>query len=191
LPFPQALCGSFVLACPGGEPPLFGHGGRAFALAPAATVGFGVGLAVGLGVGLGVGAGVDRAVGRGVWAGVGAAVGFAGSAGDATAGVEAKAEVALALTRVADGVTDGVAVCAGPDGVTDGAWDGVSPAGGDCVVSALGVPALVGDATGTTAIWLGPPLAIDRRCSSNPPIPKAIVARTIFRTPRLRMSRAR
>ena len=182
------------MAWPGGEPPLFGHGGRAFALLPAATVGFGVGLAVGLGVGRAVEAGVDLGVGRGVWAWVGAAVGLAGSAGVATAGVEASAEVALGLTSVADGVTDGVAVCPGPDGVTDGAWDGVSPAGGDWVVSALGVLGVlapVGDAIGTTAIWLSPPLAVDRCCSPNPPIPRAIVARTIFRTPRLRMSRAR
>jgi hypothetical protein len=92
---------------------------------------------------------------------------------------------------VADGVTDGVGVWAGPDGATDGAWDDVSPAGGDCVVSALGVPAPVGDAMGTTAIWLGPPLALARCCNSTPPMPRAIVARTMFRTPKLRMSRAR
>jgi hypothetical protein len=140
---------------------------------------------------LGVGAGVDRAVGRGVRAGVAAAVGFAGPAGDATAGVAARPEVAVGLPGVAEGVPDGVGVGAGLDGVTVGAWDGVSPGGGDWVVSAVGVLAPVADAVGTTAIGFGPPLALARCCSSTPPMPRAIVARTIFRTPRLRMSRAR
>jgi hypothetical protein len=178
-----------VLAWPGGEPPLFGHGGRAFALPPAAAVGFGVCLAVGLGVTLGVGAGVDPAVGRGVREGLAAAVGFAGPAGDAAAGVAARPAFAVGLPEVAEGVPDGVGVGGGPDGVTDGAWEGVSPAGGDWVVPSVGVLAPVGDAVATTAI--GPPLALARCCSSTPPMPRAIVARTIFRTPRLRMSRAR
>ena len=128
LPFPQALCGPSVLAWPGGEPPLFGHGGCALALPPAATVGFGVGLAVGLGVGRGVAAGVGRAVGRavrwGVGAAVGAAVGLAGVAGVATAGVDARPEVGLGLTTMPDGVVDGEGVAVEPDGVVDAVTEG-------------------------------------------------------------------
>ena len=175
---------------------MFGHGGRALAPPPAATVGFGVGLAVGLGVGRGVAAGVGRAVGRGVRLGVGsavgAAVGLAGVAGDATAGVAARPEVGLGPTTMPDGVADGAGVGGRPDGVTEGGGseDG-SPGGGDDVVPAVGVPPAVGVGVAMTAIWLGPPLAVARCCSSAPPIPSAIVARTIFRTPKLRMSRAR
>jgi hypothetical protein len=154
------------------------------------AVGLAVGLTVGWAVALGVGAGVGLAVGW-VGADVGAAVGFAGRPGDATSGVEADAAVGLAPTGMADGVTEGEAVGAEPDGAGDSVGDKVSPAGGDCVVPAVGVLPPVGVAVGTTAIRLGAPLALARCCSSTPPMLSAIVARTIFRTPRLRMSRAR
>lgn len=204
LPFRQALCGSSVLAWPGGVPPLVGHGGRALDLPFEADVGFGVGLAVGFGVGLGVGlavgagvaravgAGVARAVGAGVgspvaagWLGrgvvgvPGAVVGLPGTAGDA----EATAMVGLGPTSVPVAVGDGEGA-----GDPDGVVGGVSLAGGCGEVPDVGgVPAVVG--VGTIAI--GPLLAPARCCSSTPPIPSAIVARTRFRTPRLTMSRAR
>jgi hypothetical protein len=212
LPFPQDECGSFVLAWPGGVPPLLGHGGCAFALLPDAAVGSGFGFLVGLAVGLGVGSVVGRTVGWGVGAAVGAAVGggvgslvaagwlgrgvagvpgapvgLAGTTGDATTGVVATAVGGLGLTSVAEGVADGE----GAGAVSDGVAAGVSPAGADWVAPALGVLPPLGVAVGTTAIWLGPPLALARCCSSKPPMPMAIVARKIFRTPRLRMSRAR
>jgi hypothetical protein len=112
---------------------------------------------------------------------------LAGAPGDATAGVETTAVAGLGLMSVPEGVGDGKGASADSDG--EGA--GVSPAGGDWVVPAVGVLPPVGVAVGTTATWLGPPLALARCCSSAPPMPRAIVARTIFRTPRLRMSRAR
>jgi hypothetical protein len=208
LPFPQDEWGSFVLAWPGGLPPLLGHGGCAFAVLPDAAVGCGVGFLVGLAVGWGVvwgvGWGVGAAVGAGVGGGVGspvaadwlgrgvagvpgAPVGLAGTAGEAVAGVEATAVVGLGLRSVLEGVADGE----GAGAVSDGVATGDSPAGADWVASLVGVLPPVGVAVGTTAIWLGPPLALARCCSSKPPMPRAIVARTIFRTPRLRMSRAR
>jgi len=74
LPFflPHDLCGSSVLAWPGGGPPFVGHGGRALA----SPDGLAVEIA-GFGVGFGVGRGVGRAVGVGVRTGVGLAVGAA------------------------------------------------------------------------------------------------------------------
>jgi hypothetical protein len=121
---------------------------------------------------------------------MGALVGFPGPAGDATAGVAAGPVVGPVLTDVAEGVPDDVGVVPGLDGVADGDSDGLAPGGDDWVVPADGVPAPVGEAVCTTATWFGP-RALARCCSSTPPMPRAIVARTMFRTPRLRMSRAR
>jgi hypothetical protein len=156
-------------------------------------VGFGVGLAVGAGVARAVGAGVARAVGAGVgspvavgWlgrgvAGVpGAVVGLPGTAGDA----EATAMVGLGLMSVPVAVGDGEGA-----GEPDGVDGGVSLAGGCGEVPDVGGVAAVVVGVGTIAI--GPLLAPARCCSSTPPIPSAIVARTRFRTPRLTMSRAR
>jgi hypothetical protein len=160
---------------------LLGHGGCAFAFAGDAAVGAGVGFLVGLAVGTGVGPLVGLAVRLGV--------GLAGTSGVATAGIDAPADVGLGLTAAGEGVTDGEVVGAEADGV----GPGVSPGAGDSVDPGVGVPAPVGVGVdvGTMAIWLGPPLALARCWSSTPPMPRAIVARTMFRTPRLRMSRAR
>jgi hypothetical protein len=50
----------------------------------------------------------------------------------------------------------------------------------------------MGVGVGTTAIAAdGVAEPVARCCNSTPPIPNAIVARTRFRTPRLRTSRAR
>jgi len=189
---------------------LLGQGGCAFGLL-FALVGFGVGFLVGRGVGSAVGPAVGLAVGLGVafgvgWAvliGVGAAVGvgvrppvavgWLGRAeGPATGAVVGVTEVpgeALATT------IDGLGLASGPEGLAAG-----EPLG-DAAGTALGdgwapgdadepaVPAGLGVGVDTTAI--GPLLSLARCWSSKPPRPSAIVARTRFRTPRLRMRRAR
>jgi hypothetical protein len=172
-------------------------------------VGSFVGLAVGLGVGRGVGAAVGAALGAGVgsrvaagWLGrgvdvaPGAPVGPPGATGEPTAGVAATADVGLGLRAVPDGLADGDDTGAEPDGEDtgaepDGVVAGVSPAVGTAVALEVACAPLVGAGVGTIATWLGPPLALARCCSSTPPTLRAIVARTIFRTPRLRTSRAR
>lgn len=181
---------------------MLGHGGCAFDLPLDADVGFGVGLAGGFGVGSLVGFAVGAAVGFAVGLAVGAAVGSPVAAGWLGRGVdgakgaadglpgtpgEAEAIAELGLGIVLDAVGDGEGAGADPDGVADG----VSLAGGCWELPGVGVVPAVGVAVGTIAIALGPPLALARCWSSTPPMPSAIVARTRFRTPRLRMSRAR
>lgn len=206
LTLPHDLCGSLVLVWPGGGPFFVGQGGRAlaatgFAVRTAGSgvarcVGRGVGRAVGAGGGFGVAAGVGRAVGADVGALVGAAVGatvgcVTGCCAPVGAGVEPgwTPGGADARPEVGDGSgPDGEA--SGPDGVGRGA-EGVGSLGGPlppagCVP--VGEP--IGDGVVTTATG-GWPDGVVRCWSPTPPIPNAIVARTRFRTPRLRMSRAR
>jgi hypothetical protein len=192
---------------------LFGQGGCAFGLLVVALVGFGVGFLVGGGVGSAVGRAVGLAVGLGVgfgvgWAvrtGVGAAVGLGvgppvavgwlgraeGPATGAVVGVTGVAGEALATAIV------GLALTSGPEGLAAG--DPLGEPLGDALGTPLGEACAPGDAdepavpsglgVDTTAIWL---LRSFARCwSSTPPRPSAIVARTRFRTPRLRMRRAR
>jgi hypothetical protein len=186
------------LLWPGGGAPVEGHGVLAFAIL--GGFGSGFGLAVGFGVavtGLGVGAGVTRGVGAGVICGVGAGVGAALGAGvgaELAPGVPGLDEgTATTSLGDADGLgsldgdglaTDGLAVAAGSVvGPTDGD-------AGPCVVGGVsGSVRGVGMAGGTCAI--GAAEAPARCCSSAPPIPSAITARTRFRTPRLRMTRMR
>ena len=155
-----------------------------------AAVGFGVGLAVGAAVGATVGFGGGLPVevgwlGRGVDVAPGAPVGLAGTAGEAVA----TAMVGSGLTGpvpVGDGEGDGI----GSLGEAVGAgWEAFGGLPGDALDPPVGAAIGVGVATMATA--LGPPLPLARCCSETPPIPSAIVARTRFRTPRLRMSRAR
>ncbi len=175
------------------------------------------GLAVGCGLGGVVGAtdgaveelGVGLPVGRGVGRGVGGAVGPAVGATDGR-GVSRGRGVGSGPGTTARGVVRGaidaatwVPVGTGPDGdefgisrlpVGDGATvDGDGPPPGGLVGGPLGrAPVAVGLAVGvgTTATSDGVGGVV--RCwSSRPPIPSAITARTMFRTPRLRMSRAR
>lgn len=185
---------------------MLGHGGRALDLPLDAEFGFGVGAFVGLAVGFGVGSfvgfadgaavgfgvglGVGGTVGspvaagwlaRGVEGATGAVVGLPGTPGDA----EAIADVGLGLASVPDAVGDGEGAGAEPDGVAAGD----SPADGCWEFPEVGV--VLGVAVGTIAIALGPLLELARCCNSTPPMPSAIVARTRFSTPRLRMSRAR
>ena len=144
-----------------------------------AAVGFAVGAAVGRDVGRGPivrsGVGVEEPVGfvgRGVAAGV---VGV-GVARGTTA-----MPVGLALGDAdVDVDGDGEATAGDELGPIDGAeTDGVAVGG-----FAVGV--------GTAATGpVGWAEAMARSRSSTPPIPRAIVARTRFSTPRLRMSRAR
>lgn len=194
---------------------MLGQGGRAFALLVGALVGSGVGflvgravgsavgravgLAVGLGVGLGVGWAVRTGVGAAVGLGVGplVAVGWLGRAeGPATGAVVGVTGVpgeALA-TEI-----DGLGLASGPEGLAAG--DPLGEPFGEATGTPLGegwapgdadepvVPVGLGVGVDTTAI--GPLLSLARCWSSKPPRPSAIVARTRFRTPRLRMSRAR
>jgi hypothetical protein len=186
------------LLWPGGGAPSDGHG--VLPLAALGGFGSGFGLGVGFGVavaGLGVGAGVTRGVGAGVTCGLGAGVGAALGAGvgsELAPGVPGLDEGAATTRRGdADGLgsidgeglaTDGLAVAAGwVVGPTDGD-------AGPCVAGALvGSVRGVGMAGGTCA--MGAAEAPARCCSSAPPIPSAITARTRFRTPRLRMTRMR
>jgi hypothetical protein len=203
LPLPQGLCGSVVLVCPGGGPPFVGHGGRTLTAAGLAvrTAGSGVarwvGRGVGRAVGFGVGAGVGAAVGADVGAPVGAAVGcVAGCSVPVGAGVAPGATPggadASPLVGVGDGSPDGEA--SGPDGVGSAADEDGDGAGWlGCPLPSVGCVE-AGDALEagvcTTATGGGLDVAF-RPWSSTPPTPNAIVARTRFRTPRLRMSRAR
>jgi hypothetical protein len=172
-------------------------------------LGFGVdvaGLGVGAGVTRGVGAGVTRGVGRGVGAavvcgvgaGVTAGVGAGVTAGDVGCSGEAVA-LAGAVGRGPDGDAEGLGsiegdALAGGVALADGSTDGCPPGGevGGCVPDvSVGscVPAGVG--VGTAAMSVGRREAAACCCSSTPPMPRAIVASTRFRTPRLRMSRTR
>ena len=185
------------MAWPGGAPFLLGHGGCALALPVEADVGAGVGAFVGLGVGLAVGAAVGAAVGFGVglpvdvgWLGrgvdvaPGALVGLAGTTGEAVATAIVGSGLTGPPLPVGDG--DGIGPLGEALGVSVGA---VAEVPGDALDPPEG--AAIGVGVATTATALGPPLALARCCSETPPIPSAIVARTRFRTPRLRMSRAR
>jgi hypothetical protein len=186
----HGLCGSTVLVCPGGGPPSVGHGGRALA----AAGGFGVdtiGFGVGLGGGFGVGRGVGRAVGVGVLAGIGA-------------GVESAVGAAVGAVGAPVGGAAGPWPTVGPcdaagttfgDGDAAPAGDGIGwPEPGCPVVPGpwLGVATLVEPGVGVvTTATRGCPDPSARCWSPTPPMPMAIVARTRFRTPRLRTRRAR
>jgi hypothetical protein len=193
LPFPPEQGRSPVSATllwPGGGAPSEGHGVLALATLGGFGAGFGLGVGFGVAVtGLGVGAGVIRGVGTGVGAALGAGVGS-----ELAPGIPGLDEGAATTRRGdADGLgsidgeglaMDGLAVAAGSVvGVTDGD-------AGLCVAgAAVGSVRGVGIAGGTCAI--GPAEGPARCCSSAPPIPRAIPARTRFRTPRLRMTRMR
>lgn len=211
LPLPHDWWGSAVLAWPGGVPFLLGQGGCALALLVEAGVGAGVGAFVGLAVGLAVGAAVGFGVGLAVGAAVGATVGFGVGlpvdvgwlgrgvdiAPGAPVGLAGAAGEAVATAIVGSGLT------APPVTVGDGEGDGAGGLGealaageesvgelsGDALDSPVG--AAIGVGVATMATSPGPPLPLARCCRETPPIPSAIVARTRFRTPRLRMSRAR
>ncbi len=202
------------LSCPGGAAPGAGHG--FLTLAALGGFGFGVGLGFGVGrgvaaTGFGVGFGVTRGVGAGVTRGVGAAVAAgvpAGVGAAVTAGVGpavlpgAGAGVTTgtkgdpeARAAVGDGLAegDGLASIDG-DGLVGGGSE-ADPAGVDVGpgVSAAGVASgTVGLAVGITATT---PLArADAAAccwSSTPPMPRAMVASTRFRTPRPRIRRTR
>jgi hypothetical protein len=152
-----------------------------------------VGASVGFGDGLGVGAVVGWGVGRGlaVRPGVGAAdavgvgpPGVTGAVlGPGVASGTTAMPVGLAAGEAGGDVDGNAAVVGEGDGVTGGALGTVD--GGD-------VAGPAGVWVGTTATGAdGAAEGIDRSRNSTPPIPRAIVARTRFRTPRLRMSRAR
>lgn len=139
----------------------------------------GVGAAVGVGVGPPVAVGW---LGGAEGPGTGAVVGVTGVPGEALA------------TAI-----DGLGLASAPEGLAAG--DPPGEALGDALGTPLGegwapgdedepaVPAGLGVGVDTTAI--GPLLSFARCWSSKPPRPSAIVARTRFRTPRLRMRRAR
>lgn len=194
LPLPPEHGRSIVplpLFLPGGPAPGAGHGVLLFA------TGFGLGVDVaGLGVGdgvtRGVGAAVVCAVGAGVTTGVGAGV----TAGDVGAGeaVAGAGDVGRRLVADAEGLgsIDGDALVSG-DPLGDGSPDGC-PLGvdvGGCVPD-VSVGSRVPSGVGVgTAAMSGRREAEACCCSSTPPMPRAIVASTRFRTPRLRMSRTR
>jgi hypothetical protein len=188
------------LLCPGGGAPSDGHG--ALSLAGFGGLGglgglgvFVTGLGVGAGVTRGVGAGVARGVGAGVTCGVAAGVGSALGAG---VGPEWPAGVprGVSVPPTGLGSADGLALIDGDGLATDGlAVAGGSLAGavdGDAGPCVSGAVVGAGVDVGTSGTWaMGPADADARCCSSTPPIPSAIDARTRFRTPRLRMSRVR
>jgi hypothetical protein len=171
--------------------------------AAGALVGAGVGLGVGFGVGLGVARGVGcavwvaRGVASGVWAGAvvgplvelgwlgagvvnGPWVGWPGMTGELLAtAIEGLGTAGLGLVRPVGAVL-GEAVSPG---------DALALAGTPVGVDA-GTP-VDGVGVETWAIWPGCPERWARCWSSAPPMPSATVARTRFRTPRLRMRRAR
>jgi hypothetical protein len=174
--------------------------GVAGGLGVAADVGRAVGAAVGRAVGALVGAAVGAEVGAAVAPPVGAAVGcVAGCCVPVGSGVEPGARPGGAEARPVVGDGDGSpgGEASGPEGVGSGAdgdpegagWPGwlgwpLPPVG---CVPGCDVPG-VGVFTMATGGW---PDAASRCWSPTPPTPNAIVARTRFRTPRLRMSRAR
>jgi hypothetical protein len=151
-----------------------------------AVVGAGVGLAVGAVVGAAVAAAVGAGVGRGpvVRSGVGAADGTT--------------VVAVGLTESVLGAGVGDGTTAIPVGLALGEADGDGTAAGEEVGAVEGA-GFDGPTVGAAAVGVGTTAtgpdggaeAIARSRSWKPPIPRAIVARTRFRTPRLRMSRAR
>ena len=205
------------LVCPGGCPPEVGQGALGFAtfggfglgLGFASGLGFGVavtGLGVAFGVARGVGAGVARGVGAGVACGVGAAVGAAGGSavgagvgGDVTTGDPVEAGTGEPVAGLGEGLgdTDGLASIDGEgvstDGLALGGGSVVDPPGGDVGPWVSGVVVGPGDGAGLGRgiAAMGPADWAARCCSSTPPMPSAIVARTRFRTPKLRMSRMR
>jgi hypothetical protein len=182
------------LLCPGGGAPSDGHGALVLAgLGGFDLGGFGSGVFV---TGRGVGAGVTRGVGAGVTCGVGADVGAALRAGvgpESAAGVPGPGD---GETAAGLGATDGLGSIDGDGLATDGlavacGWL-VGPVDGDAGPWVSGAVVGAGVDVGTVGIWaMGPADAAARCCSSAPPIPSAIDARTRFRTPRLRMSRVR
>lgn len=195
----HGLCGSAVLLCPGGGPPSVGHGGRTLTSPGCAvdTIGFGVGLRVGLGVAFGVGRVVGRAVGVGVLAGLGAGVGLAVGALVGGAAGRWLAVGPCVPTGTTFGAGDAAPVgdgIGGPGGVDgDGATDPTGwPEPPVAPGPSLGVAPLVDPGAGVVTTATGPcPDPSDRCWSPTPPMPIAIVARTRFRTPRLRTRRAR
>jgi hypothetical protein len=198
---------------PGGPAPGAGHGVLFLTAFGGFGFGFGVevaGLGVGAGVIRGVGAGVTRGVGRGVGAAVACDVGAGVTAGvgtGVTAGDVVDPGEAVAFAGVVGKGPDGDAEAPGSideEGVAlgsglalaDGSTDGCPPGGdvGGCVPDgSVGseVSAGFGVGVGTAAMSEGRREAAACCCSSAPPMPRAIVASTRFRTPRLRMSRTR
>jgi hypothetical protein len=200
-----------LLLWPGGGAPSAGHGaldlvvfggfvwcGSGFGVL---ETGLGVGVTRGVGAGVrrGVGAGVTRGVGRGVATGVGlgVATGVALTVGAGEAvGVTTGGGTAATAVDEAVGAIDGDALGVAGLALGVGSTAGEPPAGdvGTGVTGATvgvddGSPAGVG--AGMTAT--GPVGRTVAACCWiwKPPIPSAIVARTRFRTPRLRMSRTR
>jgi hypothetical protein len=158
------------------------------------------GFGVGLGVTRGVGAGVTRGVGAGVAAGVRAGVGAA-----VLAGVGAGVTTGIAGVPDASGVVgaglgdgDGLASIEGEGLAGDGLAVGGSeadPSGGAVVPGVPGTAVesgAVGLRDGTTATASLARADAAACCwSSAPPMPRAMVASTRFRTPRPRMRRTR
>jgi hypothetical protein len=174
---------------PGGGAPSAGQGTLLFTVLGGFGLGLGV-LVTGRGVGAGVMTGVGTGVTRGVGAAVGAVVGTAVPTGDPLA---AGRNEVTGVNGEADGLAsiDGEGLAAGLE-LGTGPIDGELP-GGDV---GAGVPGAVVGATeasgvGGAMIATGPEDAADRVCNWTPPMPSAIVARTRFRTPRLKMRRTR
>jgi hypothetical protein len=176
------------------------------------AVGFAVATAVGLAVGRAVavlGSGVTTGVATGSGVGVGPVVGAAVGSGEVAAEGLGAVVVAVGEAAVsglplgpADGVgpvttADGVGASDGstdPDGPGAGLVDPPGSLGADALGAAEPVPGSLagGVGVGTWAMAsVGRADSVARCCSSTPPIPRAIVARTRFRTPRLRTRRAR
>jgi hypothetical protein len=198
---------SLPLFLPGGPATSPGHGVLLLATFGGLGLGFGV-----VAAGLGVGAGVTRGVGFGVARGVGAAVARGVGAG-VTAGVGTGVTTGAGVGWGEDLVApsgDGSALNGEGEGLgwvdAEGLACGFTlgevstegcPAGGDagaCVPDGsvgAGVPADAGLGVGIAAMSAGRRDASACCCSSTPPMPRAIVASTRFRTPRLRMSRTR
>ncbi len=192
------------LLLPGGSAPLAGHGFLDFAAL--GGLGFGValaGLGVGAGVTRGVGAGVTRGVGRGVGAAVARGVGAGVTAGEVVGSGDA-ATVAAGVGKGPDGAAEapgsivGEGLASGGVALGDGSTDG--PTAGDdagacvpgaCVGCGVSAGAGVRVGVGTAAMSAGRLEAAACCWSSTPPMPRAIVASTRFRMPRLRTSRTR
>jgi hypothetical protein len=143
-----------------------------------------------------VGAVVARGVGAVVVAGVGAGGASAGLVAEGD-GVTAIAGDVAGLGTTPGGEAPGLGTGAGDGLAPDGVALPVGPMGGrpgDDV--GPGVSGVVGPASGDVGVGIAA-MAVARAeaaaccCNSTPPIPRAIVARTRFRTPRLRMSRTR
>jgi hypothetical protein len=143
---------------------------------------------------VGVGSGVGRDVLTGVGAGSPVEVGWvARGRGLDTTGM-AGAALAM-LWEGAIGAADGTGLGDGLGSVGldvgVGSVLGVPVDGGFCGVGDDVLRVGLGLDVGTTAMPVGPGDAAPRCCNCTPPIPRATVARTRFRRPRLRMRRAR